>query len=398
MLRRAMSRVRSEAAMLRLWEEFRDGARARGVDDPTIEAVFKKLMGFASFGFPKAHSAAFALLAYQSAWLRRRYPAEFLAALMNAQPMGFYPPASLVNDAARRGVRTLRPCVNRSDATCTIEDGAVRIGLGYVREVRTDAAARMVAERAADGPFRDLADLAGRTELRREQLAQLVRAGALDDLAPAVPGSDARRAMLWEVGVLPRSLPAGAPRRARALAKNGPAQRQLPLPIGAAPAPPLPPTTVWERTLSDYETMGLSAGWHLMALVRSGLPPGVLTAAELKQTPHGRRVCVAGVVVARQRPATANGIVFLLLEDETGMVNGIVRPEIYERYRSVVRAEPMLVAWGRLERRERVTNVLVDRLARIEPPKAPAEREQAVPLPRVRAAVPAGQQFGRGRR
>jgi error-prone DNA polymerase len=397
-LRRAMSRVRSEAAMMRLWEEFRDGARARGVDDPTVEAVFKKLMGFASFGFPKAHSAAFALLAYQSAWLRRRYPAEFLAALLNAQPMGFYPPASLVNDAARRGVRTLRPCVNRSGAACTIEDGAVRVGLGYVREVRAEAAARMVAERGADGPFRDLADLAGRTELRREQLAQLVRAGALDDLAPAVPGSDARRAMLWEVGVLPRSLPAGAPRRARSRRADGLAQRQLPLPIGAAPPPPLPPSTVWERTLSDYETMGLSAGWHMVALVRSGLPPGTLTAAELKLTPHGRRVCVAGLVVARQRPATAKGIVFLLLEDETGMINAIVRPEIYERHRAVARAEPLLVVWGKLERRERVTNVLVDRLARIEPPRAPAEREQAAPLTRVRAAAPAGQQFGRGRR
>ncbi len=159
-LRRAMSRKRSREAMLELWREFRDGARERGVDDETIKRVFTKLIGFSNFGFPKAHSSAFAVLAYQSAWLRQRYPAEFLASLLNAQPMGFYPPASLVRDAQRRGVRVLPPCVARSRAVCEMEDGAVRVGLGYVRGVRRDAAARLVDQREADGPFRDLADLA----------------------------------------------------------------------------------------------------------------------------------------------------------------------------------------------------------------------------------------------
>ncbi len=376
-LRRAMSRKRSREAMLALWREFRDGARERGVDDETIRTVFQKLIGFSNFGFPKAHSAAFAVLAYQSAWLRRRYPAEFLAALLNAQPMGFYPPASLVRDAQRRGVRVLTPCIHRSPAACDVQDGAVRVGLGYVREVREDAAERLVAEREAGGPYRDLADLAGRTELRREQLAQLVRAGACDAFERP------RRAMLWELGTLARSRPA----------ETG---RQLPLPLPAAPAPPLPEPSRWERTLTDYETMGLSAGWHLVALVRPGLPPGTLTAAELRETPHGRRVCVAGLVVARQRPATAGGIVFLLMEDETGMVNAIVRPEVYERHRALVRGEPLLVAWGRLERRERNLNVLVHRLERAEVPQsALADLGEA---PRVRAAAPEAQSFGRGRR
>ncbi|MBY0396713.1 MAG: error-prone DNA polymerase, partial [Thermoleophilia bacterium] len=194
-LRRAMSRKRSREAMLGLWRDFREGARARGVDDETIRTVFQKLVGFSNFGFPKAHAAAFAVLAYQSAWLRRRYPAEFLTALLNAQPMGFYPPASLVRDAQRRGVRVLHPCVNRSEAACAIEDGAVRVGLGYVREVRDDAAARLVAEREENGPFRDLADLSARADLRREQIAQLVRAGAADAFGRP------RRAMLWELGV-----------------------------------------------------------------------------------------------------------------------------------------------------------------------------------------------------
>ena len=197
-LRRAMSRKRSREAMIALWKEFRDGARARGVNDETIRTVFTKLIGFSNFGFPKAHSSAFAVLAYQSAWLRQRHPAEFLAALLNSQPMGFYPPASLVRDAQRRGVRVLPPCVARSHAHCEMDDGAVRIGLGYVRDVRQEAAARLVAEREANGPFRDIADLAARADLRREQIAQLVRSGACDVMERP------RRAMLWELGVLAR--------------------------------------------------------------------------------------------------------------------------------------------------------------------------------------------------
>ena len=380
-LRRAMSRKRSREAMLELWRDFRDGARERGVDDETIRGVFTKLIGFSNFGFPKAHSSAFAVLAYQSAWLRQRYPAEFLASLLNAQPMGFYPPASLVRDAQRRGVRVLPPCVARSQAVCAMEDGAVRVGLGYVREVRRDAAARLVDQREADGPFRDIADLAARSELRREQLAQLVRAGACDVFERP------RRAMLWELGVLARP-------------RAGARGTQLALPIPAAPAPPLPELTRFERTITDYETTGLSTGWHLVTLVRPGLPPGVVTAAQLREIPHGTDVLVAGLVVARQRPATAGGIVFLLLEDETGMVNCIVRPPVYERHRAVVRADPLVMAWGRLERHDRNLNVLVTRMERIAPPAedvAPApDRVEAIT--RVRAAAPEGQHFGRGRR
>ena len=381
-LRRAMSRKRSREAMIALWREFRDGARARGVDDETIRTVFTKLIGFSNFGFPKAHSAAFAVLAYQSAWLRRRYPAEFLCALLNAQPMGFYPPASLVRDAQRRGVRVLPPCLGRSDALCTVEWTpevlAVRIGLGYIREVRQEAAARLVAEREGNGRFRDIADLAARADLRREQLAQLVRAGAADLFERP------RRAMLWELGVLARP-------------RSGAEGRQLALPLPATPAPPLPEPGRMERVLTDYETMGLSAGWHLMALVRPGLPAGARTARELRETRHGTRVIVGGMVVARQRPATANGIVFLLLEDETGMVNVIVRPEVYERHRAAVRADPLLLAWGRLERQGRNLNVLATRLERIVPP-VDAPLPQEAPIERVRAAAPAGQHFGRGRR
>jgi error-prone DNA polymerase len=377
-LRRAMSRKRSREAMLRLWRDFRDGARERGVDDATIRTVFEKLVGFSNFGFPKAHAAAFAVLAYQSAWLRRRHPAEFLASLLNAQPMGFYPPASLVRDAQRRGVRVRPPCLVRSQAACTVEeDGAVRIGLGYVRGVG-EAAEALVAERARGGSFADLADLAARSDLTRQQVAALVRAGACDVLG------DSRRAMLWQAGTLARPRPAA----------NG--ARQEALPLAAAPAPPLPRETRLERTLTDYETMGLSVGWHLVALVRPGLPPGTLTAAELRETPDGARVRTAGLVVARQRPATAHGIVFMLLEDETGMTNVIVRPELYDRRRAVIRAEPLLVVEGRLERRERNLNLLATDIVRVEPPAADVP-DVAEEIHRLRAAAPEGQHFGRGR-
>src|SRR5262249_32936919 len=192
----------------------------------------------------------------QSAWLRRHHPAEFLTALLNAQPMGFYPPASLVRDAQRRGARVIGPCVLRSEAGCSVEGGgAVRVGLGYVREVREEAAERLAAERAATGPFVGLADLAGRTDLRREQLVQLVRAGACDAFERP------RREMLWELGALGRSRPHGA-------------GRQLPLPLEGAPAPPLPEPSRWERVLTAYETTGLSTGRHPVALGRPGPPPG----------------------------------------------------------------------------------------------------------------------------
>jgi error-prone DNA polymerase len=376
-LRRAMSRKRSRDAMLRLWREFRDSARDRGVDDATIRTVFTKLIGFSNFGFPKAHASAFAVLAYQSAWLRRHHPAEFLASLLNAQPMGFYPPASLVRDAARRGVRTHPPCILRSDSRCTVEaDGSVRIGLGYIRGVG-DGADRLERERDHNGPFVDLTDLVGRSELSREQLTALVRAGACDSF------NQPRRAMLWELGTLGRST-------------STKAGRQLPLPIPAAPAPPLPQETRFERVVSDYETMGLSTGWHLVALVRPGLPAGTRTAAELCDIPDGTDLSVAGLVVARQRPGTAHGIVFLLLEDETGMVNVIVRPQIYEQHRALLRSDPLLVAFGRLEHKGRNLNVLATRLERVVVPQPTPQ--QTEDTHRLRAAVPEGQHFGRGRR
>ena len=377
-LRRAMSRRRSRDAMLRLWADFRDGARDRGVDDATIRSVFTKLIGFSNFGFPKAHASAFAVLAYQSAWLRRHHPAEFLAALINAQPMGFYPPATLVRDAARRGVQTLPPCVLASDATCTVDmSGAVRIGLRSVRGVDGDASA-LVEERTRHGLFTDLPDLAVRTGLPGDALTALVRSGACDVF------DRPRRELLWQAGTL-----------ARTPARNGQG-RQLAFDVSVTTTPDLGQESRMERVLTAYETTGISTGWHLTTLIRPALPHGTVTASQLADLPHGRRVTVAGLVTARQRPLTARGIVFLLIEDETGMVNVIVLPHLHDRHRALIRTEALLMVHGRLERRDRNINVLADDLSRVEmPPDAVPSQEH---VHRMRQAAPAGQHFGRGRR
>ena len=351
-LRRAMSRKRSREAVEAFHERFVEGALGRGVDRETAEHVFQKLNGFAAFGFPKSHAAAFALLAYQSAWLRHHYPAEFLCALLNAQPMGFYPPASLVRDAQRRGVEVRPPDVNRSAAECSLEERAVRVGLSYVRSLGEEEAKTVVAERAASGPFRGVRELAQRTALDRPRLEALVGSGACDSFG-------GRRRLLWELGLVPRPQTVPGSRGEEA---------QLALPLDpTAKTPALREHSAWERMLADYRTTSLSVGVHPLSLLRSHLPEGTLSSRELARRSSGGSVAVAGMAVARQRPATANGVVFMLLEDEFGQVNLIVPPPVYERFRALVRAEPLLLARGRFERLGRNRNVLVRELVSLSP-------------------------------
>jgi error-prone DNA polymerase len=348
-----MSRKRSEAAIEAYRERFVEGACANGVDAATANLVYDKLAGFSGFGFPKSHAAAFGLLAYQSAWLRRHYPAEFLCALLNAQPMGFYPPASLVRDAQRRGVETRPPDVNRSAARCTVEDGAVRVGLATIRSVGEEEAEALVTDRGRHGPFRTIRELVQRVGLDRHALEALVESGACDCLGLE------RRALLWQLGLVPGS---------RSVPGSGGEERQLALPLDpTVETPALPQPTVWELMLADYRTTGLTIGAHPLELLRPHLPDGVLSSRELLDARHGSRVAIAGMAVARQRPATANGVVFMLLEDELGQANLILPPPVYERHRAVVRGEPLVLAHGRFERHERNRNVLVDRLESLGP-------------------------------
>jgi error-prone DNA polymerase len=376
-LRRAMSRKRSHAALESHRERFVAGAGANGVDEETANRVYDTLVGFSGFGFPKSHAAAFGLLAYQSAWLRHHYPAEFLCGLLNEQPMGFYPPASLVRDAQRRGVEVLPPDVDLSEAGCSLEPRddqsesglphAVRIGLAYVQAVGEDDARALVAERDANGPFAGVADLARRTTLSRDALEALVGGGACDRFG-------ARRDLLWELGlaVRPQSVP-GTLGEAKQLA--------LPLDPTAA-TPDLPDLTRWERMLADYRRTGLSVGVHPLELLRPHLPPRTLSSVELRDAPHGSTVAYAGMAVARQRPATAKGIVFMLLEDEHGQVNLIVPSQVYEEHRALVRGEPLLLARGRYERVGENRNVLVSTLESLGPlARRVAESDVADALP-----------------
>src|SRR6266550_348314 len=362
-LRREMSRKRSEEAIEAWRPRFIAGALENEIDEATAHTIYDKLCGFAGFGFPKSHAAAFALLAYQSAWLRRYFPGEFLCALMNAQPMGFYPPSSLVRDAQRRGVEVRPPHINRSDAQCGIEDDAVRVGLAYVQSVGEEDAKAVVAQQ----PYADLGELARRAPVRHDVLEALVAAGACDGWGP-------RRELLWRLGVT-----------ARGEAVRG-GNRQLALPLEpTAEIPELPEQTPWEKMLADYKHTSLSVGVHPLQLLRPHLPAEVATSAELPETPHGSVIEVAGMAVARQRPATANGIVFMLLEDEYGQSNLIVPPHVYEEHRAVVRGEPLILAKGKLERHGRNINLLVSELHSLGPlaRKAAGEAEVRANLPRA---------------
>ncbi len=352
-LRRAMSRRRSEAALESYRERFVKGAAGKGVAAELANEIYDKLVAFSGFGFPKSHAAAFGLLAYQSAWLRHHYPAEFLCALLNAQPMGFYPPATLVRDAQRRGVEVLSPDLNLSAAKCDVQDGAVRVGLEYVDSLSEDDAAALVEERERGGSFSGVVELAQRAPLSRDELEALVGSGACD----ALGGS--RRALLWELGLVPR---------AQSVPGSGGEEQQLALALDpTAETPELPQQTPWERMLADYRRTSLSVGVHPLELLRPHLPEGVLSSEELRAAPNRSQVAVAGMAVARQRPATANGVVFMLLEDEHGQMNLIVPPKVYDRFRAIVRGEPLVLARGRFEKVGENRNVLVRELETLGP-------------------------------
>lgn len=359
-LRRAMSRKRSSAAMQALAEEFFAGAARQGVSREAAEVAFAKMVAFAAFGFPKSHAVAFALLAYESTWLRLHYPAEYCCALFNAQPMGFYPVEVLAQDAERHGIAVLGPCVNCSRAGAWPERGNIRLGLQQVKGLGggwMDARAhrrmpgyrsvpeRIADERAANGPYRSLRDLLVRTGITREQAEMLIRAGALDGFGLA------RRELLWQLGLLTEArMPQPPAHPAR------PAERQLALalPVEQDMAS-LPALSAWEEVAWDYDRLGLSPGRHPMALVRPLLHEGLITSRHLggvrnpNRLPQGMVVEMAGMVVTRQRPVTASGVMFMLLEDEFGLANVVVHVGLQERQRELVRMEPFVIVRGRVD-------------------------------------------------
>ncbi len=376
-LRRAMSRKRSEAAIRAYHERFVEGAmRTHGAPREVAQRVYDMIVGFSGFGFPKAHGAAFGLLAYQSTWLRVHYGPEFLSALLDEQPMGFYPPDALIHEAQRRGIAVAPPDVNTSGVGCDVAaDGAVRVGLGYVMGVRADEVEALVAAREEGGPFTSVEDLAARAGAGRPALGKLAWSGACDALVAAdVPqAGHRRRAALWRLG-------AAAPGIRMRVRGSGPgrtvdAGTQLALPLPLPEAPGLPALGAWDAMIADYRTTGVTTTTHPVALLRPELDAqGAVGTAGFAGLRHGQAVRVGGLVVARQRPGTAKGIVFMLLEDEAGTINLIVSPAIYDRDRLAVRTEPLVVADGVFERHPAgngQVNVVVKRIWALEAPGRP---------------------------
>jgi error-prone DNA polymerase len=411
-LRRAMSRKRSERAIEEHHERFIAGAVEKKVPRGVAEKVWAQIQGFSGFGFPKAHSAAFGLLAYQSAWLRVHRAPEFLCALLNEQPMGFYPPDALVHEAQRRGVRLAGPDANRSRVPCHVEriegELTVRIGLGYVKGVREEEMKSLAGERERSGDYGGIADLASRSGAGRDGLERLAWAGALDELVGEeggwIPGAGTgRREALWETGAAGTGVRHGS-------------DVQMALPLEPPRAPKLDPLDEWERAIADYRSIGMTLDEHPIGLMREDLDAEILRSTDLEKAANGDLVEVAGMVVARQRPETANGLVFMLLEDERGTVNLVVPPPVYERCRAAVRAAPLVRARGRLERHEGTTNVVVSEVVELDRPKPrkapkgkapsgpgrtrqqPARRRiRARAVAELRAVAPSGHSFGRRR-
>jgi len=353
-LRQAMGAKRSRDRMARLRERFYSGMASHGIGGDAADGIWEKMAAFASFGFPESHAIAFAHLVYTSAWLKLRYPAAFYAGLLNAQPMGFWAPRTLVTDARRHGVEVRRCEVNASDVGATLEwDGrtasgsaqgtpALRLGLEPVRGIGRQIASRIVTERESSGqPYRDMGDLASRTLLERGQLEALARAGATASL-----DGGRRRDGLWAAGFMGGTRPG-----------------MLPGIMGRPSTPPLPGISRLETLVADLELTGTSVDSSPMAHLRRSLAErGVILASQLATRPSGSRVRVAGVVTHRQRPSTARGATFMNLEDETGLVNVVCSPGCWERYREVARHAPALLVSGRLESAYGAFSVVCERM------------------------------------
>jgi error-prone DNA polymerase len=336
-LRRAMGFKRSVERMDSIEARLREGMAARGIDSKAQDQIVKCITSFALYGFPESHAASFALIAYASAFLKTHHPAAFLAALLNAWPMGFYHPATLVKDAQHHGTRVLPVDATRSGWMCRWEEGAVRLGMRFVKGLRKDAGEAI--ERAqAQRPFTTIDDLARRAALRPGDLELLAHAGALSAFGRT------RRAALWQVAKVAR--------------KAGPLFEAVPTDDPS----PLSEMSAIEETRADYVATEMTAGPHMLAHLREGLRRrGVASALELLQREDGERVTAAGAVIVRQRPGTAKGFVFLTLEDETGMLQAIVRPDLFKAQRAVVVGSGALVVEGKLQRQDGSMSVRAER-------------------------------------
>jgi error-prone DNA polymerase len=337
-LRRDMAAWRRNGKLARHRDKLLAGFERTGISREMGERLYQSIQGFAEYGFPESHAASFALLVYASSWLKVHHPAAFAAALVNSQPMGFYSPGTLVKDAEHHGVDVLPARVDASDWDCTLEgdDHGLRLGLRLVKGLGEEAGRRIEQARRARA-FASVEDLVGRAGLDKREVEALAHAGAL------VGFGLGRREAMWKVR---------APREQDLYAG---------IELGDV-VPELPPLSRAEQLVLDYETTGVAVGDHAMSVVRPRLPAHYKSARDLNEVPHGTRVSTAGMVICRQRPGTASGVVFVTMEDETGFVNLILWARTFEKMRHVATTSSMLVAHGKVERQGDVIYVVPDRL------------------------------------
>jgi error-prone DNA polymerase len=349
-LRRAMGFKRSEARMKPIEEKLRAGMTRNGIVGETQEQIIQSITSFALYGFPESHAASFALLAYASAYLKCHYLAAFTAALLNNQPMGFYHPATIVKDAQRHGLKVLSMDVTRSDWKCTLEPSAinsqpsVRLGLKYARGLREPAGQALTRERSL-APFASVQDLARRVpELRKDELTTLAEIGALNTVADE---GLHRRDALWQVE--------------RAVRWSGPLLDELPEVDGESP---LAAMTDEERLVADFHSTGLTVGPHPMQYRRAEMKRmGIYSASDLAHLPNGQRLRIGGCVIARQRPGTAKGMMFMSLEDETGIANAIFAPDLLQKNRVLLISERFVMIEGILQNQDNVIHIRAEKVS-----------------------------------
>lgn len=346
-LRRAMGSKRSTEKMEQLRARLYQGMRdLHGIDDAVADRIYEKLYAFANFGFPESHSQSFAALVFYSSWFKLHHPAAFCAGLLRAQPMGFYSPQSLVADARRHGVRVHGADVNVSLAHATVEAAGleVRLGLGDVRSIGDALAEKIVEQRTLGGQFTSFLDLTGRVELTTVQAESLATAGALRSFGIS------RREALWAAGAAAGERPDRLPG------------------IGASvTAPTLPGMSDIELAAADVWATGVSPDTYPTQFLRPQLDAlGVVPASGLLDVADGDRVLVGGAVTHRQRPATAGGVTFINLEDETGMVNVVCSVGLWAKYRKLANTAPALLIRGRVQNAEGAVTVVADRMQRMD--------------------------------
>jgi error-prone DNA polymerase len=345
-LRRALSFHRSEERMNKVCAKLRLAMERKGVAPDKIDKIIQSISSFALYGFPESHAISFAILAYGSAYLKVHRAPEFYASLLNNQPMGFYTPATIVKDAQRHGLKIKPVCVSRSEWRCTVvDDNTVRLGFCVVNGLRQEHSEELVRQRQKCS-FESVDDFKRRVPFSKDQLRTLAELGALNCFAQH------RRAAMWEVeetlhdDLLVKNV-------VEALAAASAYRADSAFDTNAATTSPLAPMTLPERVRADYETMNLTTGPHPMKLLRESLP-NIWRAIDLLHARHGSILQIAGNVICRQRPGTAKGFVFISLEDETGVSNAIVEPDLFERLRLVITEEAFLLIEGEVQNSDNV--------------------------------------------